>query len=377
MYKKIKIDNKIFNLVIGLSLMQGLAFLSPRMIELMDRFGYQSLRLAYGEVSSFQLDAMVVLTHGIMIVTAWIILSGRNAFVYVPVGFKKIIIMRIVGMLCIIPAFVLGGDKGYFWTIPLLYSSLFALLPTITFSRYKILYIMLLGLTFAASGSKAGVIYVIIVAYIYSPKNIKFLDIVGAIALLTFGLIITMYVRDELEVLPLLPAIIIWREYSWEMTGLALNYIKDGHQLPYSVIWESVLTLMPAMLNESKIAVTHSVPTFIAASDSAMLPDAGFYLSYIACFILDFGFLGIFIGFTLYVMLLKSAIRSLSTSKKTMQIGLPFLIFIHYLLNGELGFYISHVIFGSIILFIMSLRFDRGSNQLELTRVSQRSQFVT
>jgi hypothetical protein len=335
---------------------QGFAFFSPRIFEFLDRFGTGTLRLSYGLISNFKLDLQVIGIHGTMCLITWLMLRRKNLYAHVPVDITNIIIIRIIGVLSMMPFFLLGQDTGYFWTVPLFYSSLFAFMPTISFSKYKLLYVVFLSAIFSIAGSKAGVIYVLLFAYIYWAEKMNISTIIFFIFSLAVGMIITLISRGELEYLAMIGSIITWREYSWEITGLALHYIEDGNTLPFKVLLESVLTLIPASLNITKIAVTHSVPYFIAYQDAILLPEAGFYLSSLACFILDFGYAGLFLGAISHVLLLKVAIESCSRTG-TMQLGLPLLIFFHYYLNGELAFYISHVIFSCFILLFYRISF--------------------
>ena len=139
------------------------------------------------------------------------------------------------------------------------------------------------------------------------------------------------------------------------MTGLALEYHMSGGYIPYSVLLQALLTMLPAALHPNKIQVTHDVPKYIMPADVDLIPDAGFYFSYFSSFVLDFGYAGIGIALLMYGYFLSASVMSVRNCG-IFGIGFSFLLPIHFLLNGELSFYFTHVFFGAISNFLLRLR---------------------
>lgn len=328
--------------------MQIIAFIGPRIYSQLDRWGYGTIKLSYGLIATDALFVVVLIMHLFLIILTWMsIQTSSTKLMKYKVNFRN----SMLGIVFIFPIFIYGADSGYFWTVPLLYASLFLIIPNIVHSKFRIVLMIMLAIIFALSGSKAGIVYIMIIGYIFWPEKINIKIIILTLFIFLSMLLLTIYVRNEWSDLAIMPYYILWREYCMEMTGLAIKYNNDGSSLPYSVIWSSLMSLIPASLVDVKIQVTHTVPALIAEPDVAMVPDAGFYLSYFLLFILDMGLLGIPIAYFMYWKLLRVCVDKLAKSNGV-SYCLPFLVYLHYLINGELAFYLSHAIFGSMAIFL-------------------------
>lgn len=322
---------------------QVIAFFGPRIFSELDRWGYGSIKLTYGLVATDLLSMIVVMMHLILIQMTWIALhSSCSKLLEHKVNFRNVML----GVVFVLPIFIFGADSGYFWTVPLLYSSLFLIIPNLVHYKHRMLGIVILAMLFSLSGSKAGVVYILIITYIYWPQKIVVKNVLLAFLAFVSMLLLTVYVRGEWADLAIMPYYLLWREYSWEMTGLALYYYQNMPSIPYSVILNALISLIPNSLVDAKVQVTHAIPAIIAVADVNMVPNAGFYLSYFLLFILDLGLLGIPLAYFLYWQLLRVCVDKINKSNGISHC-LPFLVYLHYLLNGELAFYLSHAIFGS------------------------------
>ena len=337
---------------------QVLIFILPRYVSLLDRFGGGTLKKEYGYiVSQTNTFDYIVLILQAMLILIVLLAYKRNKNIAIKntmVQNKHVhpLVAVLFTLFASMPFFVFGEGSGFFWTVALFYS--IYLIPFFVRQRWQMFFLIIITPIGLLRGSKADMIYIALTLILLNLNKIKYRHILLAIIAVPIGMYISLVIRNEAELFITLPQLIVFREYAMEVTALSLHYVHSGLIWPENALLTELYSIVPHFIVGEKLQPGHYFVAELMPSDYQLLPDAGFYRSIYFALIMDLGYFGIVVTAWLFYTLVSYSFRGVMKGGYS-TLGFIVLYYIHFLLNGVLPFYLTHVFIPAFLIILMFL----------------------
>jgi hypothetical protein len=351
--------------------MQMLIFILPRYVPLLDRFGNGTLKKEYGYIVS-QTNTFDYATLALQVLLILIVLfaykNNKNVAIKNTMIRKKNVhpfVAALFVLFASMPFFIFGEGDGFFWTVGLLYS--IYLIPFFVKERWQMFIFIMMVPIGLFRGSKADIIYIVLTLFLLKLNKINYKYVVFAIIFIPIGMYISLIIRNETELFVMLPQLVVFREYAMEVTAISLHYLNSGIIWPEYALLTELYALVPHFIVGEKLQPGHYFVAELMPLDYELLPDAGFYRSLYFAYIMDFGYFGIVIAAWFFYTLVSFSFKSVM-KKGVGTIGFLLLYYIHFIINGEIPFYLSHVLLPVFLLTLMFLFNAILNNRAKLIR---------